>query len=227
VFITYLRVNYDVLRILSKFVILSLLNKQRNQRNGNQRVNKNGSQKSLTRVVNQILDSKMEKKWISQDYSSTVSNTATLIDLTSIGQGNNAITRVGASITVKSFEINSIFTIADTTNIIRMMVFEWIPSDTSDAPSSSELLLTASSVLSPVLPYKPSRFKILYDKNLVLDTYHPILENKFKLKLDHQVQYDLSVDTGSRHLYLYLQSDSGASAHPGVAFNSVLKFVDA
>jgi len=207
-------------------MILSLLNKQRNQRNGNQRVNKNGSQKSLTRVVNQILDSKMEKKWISSDYSSTVSNAATLIDLTSISVGNNAITRVGANITVKSFEMNCIFTLADTTNIIRMMIFEWIPSDTSDVPSSSELLLTSSSVLSQTLPYKPSRFKILYDKNFVLDTYHPILENKLKLKLDHQVSYDLSVDTGSRHIYLYLQSDSGASAHPGVAYDAVLKFVD-
>jgi hypothetical protein len=204
------------------------VNKQINQRNGSQRVNTNGSQKqSLTKMVKNILDSQMEEKWLDTSYSSTVSSTATLVDLTSISQGNSATTRVGASLQVKSFAFNSIWYLADTTNYVRIMVFEWIPSTTADVPSGSELLSDSSSPISHVLPYKPSRFNILYDKNFTLDTYHPIVEHKFKLKLDQKVQFDLGVDTGSRHLYLYMQTDSSLSSHPAVVYQSQLKFVDA
>lgn len=190
-------------------------------------MNKNGSQsKSLTKVVNNILDSKADIKWIPSDVSTTVSNTGSMTDLTSVAQGTNAVSRIGQSITVKSIEMDFVFGLADTTNLIRLRIFEWIPSDTSDVPSFSEVQYFASSVLSPYLPYKPSRFKVLYDHMIVLDTYHPIIRHKFKLKLSHKVQYDLSVDTGSRHIYMALQSDSGAATHPSCAYNSLVKFVD-
>ncbi len=203
-----------------------MINKTKIQRNGSQRVNTNGSQKSLTKTVNQILDSKLEQKWIPFDVSTTVSNTGSLDDLTSLSQGTNAVTRVGSSITVKSLEMDMVCTIADTTNLVRLRIFEWIPSDTSDVPSLSELQYYSSSVISPLLPYKPSRFRLLHDHMFILDTYHPYQRHKFKLKLNHTVQYDLSVDTGSRHIYMALQSDSGAASHPAVAYNALLKFVD-
>ncbi len=205
-----------------------MINKKNSQRNGSQRVNINGSQKqTITKVVKNILDSKMEMKWIPFNVSTTVDNSGSMTDLTSVGQGTNAVSRVGQTITVKSIEMNVVATLADTTNLIRMRIFEWIPSDTSDIPSLSELQYNTSSVISPLLPYKPSRFRVLYDHLFVLDTYHPILAEKVRLELDHEVQYDLSVNTGSRHLYLSLQSDSGAASHPGFAYDALVRFQDA
>jgi len=177
-------------------------------------------------MVKNILDSKSELKWIPFDSSATVDNTGTFVDLTSVAQGTSGLTRIGQAIRVKSIEMQFYGLLADTTNLIRLQIFEWIPSTTSDTPSSSELQYYSSSVISPLLPYNPSRFKRLYSHTFVLDTYHPTELLKVNLKLDHKVSYDLSVDTGSRHIYMFLQSDSGGAPHPGCAYQGLVRFMD-
>jgi len=168
----------------------------------------------------------MELKWSNTVLNLSVSNTGTFTDLTALSVGTNGITRIGQSVNLKDIRLKSQSIVADTTNGIRVIIFKWFPSNTADVPSASELLLNSSSYISNFLPYKPSRFKILYDNYFTLDTYRPIKDHDVKVKLSGSAQFDLSVDTGSHHIYHFVFSDSGAASHPSYAADILLRFTD-
>ncbi len=150
-------------------------------------------------------------------------------DLTAIPQGSTFAQRIGAQAHITQLGIKLKFTCADTTNVIRLIILRWIPSDTSDVPNVGELLADASNpLLSPVLAYKPSRFAVLFDKLYSLTTTgsNYVVTDSFSTNNVGLVQFDIGANTGSRHIYAYAVSDSSAAAHPGVLLYSNVLFFD-
>jgi hypothetical protein len=202
-----------------------LTGKNKHQRNDRQRVNRNGGNQSVAKIVKQVLSSQDERKFNLSSFNSTVSTTLQIHDFTSIAQGTTAQTRIGATIQVKKLFMRWVAYIGDTTNLLRVSIFQWRPSDTVDLPQASEVYLT-SGVLSPLLKMKPSRFKMISDFLISLDQYHPMKTGSLELDLNFNVQYDLGVDTGSSHLYLVVQSDSAGAPNPSLEFAAKVEYVD-
>jgi len=153
-------------------------------------------------------------------------------DLTSgVGQGVAVYQRIGQSINVSKISLRMIMTLADATQVIRVMIFRWLVSDTSDAPSTSEILDTIGGtcidVLAQPLPYKPSRFAMLWDRTYTFATnWQPVQHIEHDVKLNTLVQYDVGVSTGKNHVYIAFASDSVAIAHPSVVYSASVHYHD-
>jgi len=170
------------------------------------------------------------KQW-NDGLSTTASTTATFYDLTQVPQGTTFRSRVGAQIRLHKLIIRMFFNGADTTNRFRVIFFKWKMSDTSDQPTTSELLIDPNfPITTPILAYSPSRFKILSDMtfNLVTNNWQGALSKvvSFSAAQLGLAQYDVGVNTGVGHIYVMVVSDSGASTHPAYELSADLRFSD-
>jgi len=189
-------------------------------------VNRNGGNQSIAKIVKQVLSAQDERKFYVSSFNSTISTTLQTHDFTSIPQGTTVQGRIGATIQVKKLFMKWVANIGDSTNLLRVSIFQWRPSDTVDIPQASEVYAT-TGVLSPLLKMKPSRFKMLSDFLISLDQYHPMKTGSLELDLGFSTQFDQGGDTGSSHLYLTVQSDSAGAPNPSFEFVGKVEFVDA
>jgi len=207
--------------------VSAVFNQQSTMTKGNKSSSKS---KGVTKQqVQSMLGSVKVKRFWAGTSSTTYPSTTTFTDLSAVtvGTGNN--TRTGTEITAKKLEINLLFVIADTYNIVRVIVFEWLPSDSSDVPSGGEIFSTAYSsgnneqycLLNPI---RPSRFKVLKDITVNLDVAHVSLHRRLAFKMNHKVSFDTGGTTGRNHLYMAIVSDSTAVTHPTVALSWTLSF---
>ncbi len=201
-----------------------MTNKNKNQRNGSQRVNINGKQ-SVAQIVKQVLNSQEEQKFILSSFSSGVDTTMQNLDMTSIPNGTTVSSRIGASVKLKKLKLKWTAALGDTTNRIRVLIFHWKPNDAVDVPQESELYQT-TGVLAPLLKIKPNRYKLLKDLLITMDTYHPIVSGDISLDLGQIVSYTPGVDTGMNHLYMSVKSDSGGVPNPTFEFNACVYYTD-
>jgi len=167
-----------------------------------------------------------------QNYSdggsaNTLTTTGTYTDLTALAPGTGQNLRNGSAIEVFEADIFISFVLGDTTNLCRIVVFEWFPSSTSDTPTDTELFFggTGNRWIAPFQGVRPSRFKILHDKIFNLDVAHVQVHEAMTLKLKVNSSFDNSVNTGKNHLYVCLVSDSSAIPHPGYILNYQLHYL--
>jgi len=196
----------------------------------NKKGNKKQNNKQIANVVKSIVNQNVEKKWINSAAITTSSISPTVYDMTSISTGATIDTRIGNSIRITNIKLKANFLIADTTNIIRLMIVEWFPDTANDTLDYGEVLTDVSStersMIAPFIPTKPSKFKIHWDKIIYLDTYHPRESAEFNKKVNIRVAYGNAVNTGVHHLCLMHFSDSAAVSHPGFNYEALLQFVD-
>lgn len=186
---------------------------------------------SVEEKITKILNKRVAEKYITPAIIGTSSSSTVYTDVSDIGQGTTILTRTGGEIRLKRFVLRWNAVVADVTNLIRVILFVWKPSSTSDTPSDAELFNdpsdTTRKVISPTLPLKPSRFRILKDSTVMLDSYHQQRCGDFSIDLgDLKVSYDLGVNTGVNHLYLAVVSDSSAVSHPTFNYEMLLYFSD-
>ena len=182
-----------------------------------------------SRKKNILIVSKPQIKQHVYLQSTTIDVSGTFWDLTAIPQGTTFAQRVGAQATIAQLSHKVRMVCADTTNVMRLIIFKWHPSDTSDAPQISELFVDAANpLLSPVLHYRPSRFSILLDKlySLTLVGANQCVTDEWRTGRLGLVQYDIGVNTGSKHIYAYCVSDSSAASHPSLLLYSSVLFYD-
>jgi len=168
-------------------------------------------------------------KFFSGTLSTTYPATTTFQDLSAVPVGTGINTRTGSAVHAKYLDLNMLFVIADTYNVMRVIVFEWFPSDTSDVPGSAELYSTAYSAGNneqyvALNPVKPSRFRVLQEFTVILDVAHVALHKKVNLRLKGSPSFDTGVNTGKNHIYVAIVSDSTTATHPTCAFSWTFGF---
>jgi len=168
-------------------------------------------------------------KTASTTASTTYGSTTSFIDLTSIGLGTGANLRTGNEINLHHLDINMLFVIADTSNFVRIIIFQWFPSDSSDAPQANEIYNSTYSSgnnehFALLNPLKPSRFKVYKDFTIKLDAAHVIEHRQMRINCKHKCAFEVGVSTGRNHMYMAIVSDSTVGAHPTVALNWNVEF---
>lgn len=187
---------------------------------------KSNENKTVAKVVKQVLKSQEEKKFFLSSFSSGVDSTMQSNDLSQIPQGTSASARIGSNIRTVQLNLKWAAYIGDTTNILRVIIFHWKPNDAVDIPQQSEIFQT-TGVLAPTLKnLNPNRFTKLVDFLIPLDTYHPMKVGQFKLKLGQLISYVPGLDTGMNHLYLSVFSDSGGVPNPTFEYVASLDYTD-
>jgi len=186
---------------------------------------KNSEQQIVSHVI-KTMEKRKQPKQLPDVLSTSVSATSQFHDFTgTVAQGVAVYQRVGQSIRVSHISLKGILTSADATQVMRIIVFRWNVSDSSDAPAVSELLDTAGGTIpdyvANYLIYKPSRFTILWDETFIFSSnWQPLQKFEKEIKCNSLVEYDVGVNTGKNHIYMMITSDSGAVTHPSCYFSS-------
>jgi len=188
------------------------------------------TRKEIVNIVKSISHQDVEKKWLNYATLTTFSATPTYLDMTSLSVGSSITTRIGNQIKVKDFEIRWQATVADSSNLIRVLLVEWKMDDTVMACDYARILTDTSSgqraVHAPFVPTVPSIFKIHMDLRISVDAFHPVRVGYEKLKLNISSQYAPGVNSGKNHVYLIIFSDSAAVAHPEFDYEVLFRFED-
>lgn len=147
-----------------------------------------------------------------------ISSTVGFTDCTTPAIGTAFNQRVGTKIHLQTIRIRGSFLVADTTNVVRMLVFRWHVDNNSDVPSSSELFDSGSDVYSGVTRFAPNRFTILHDEMFALDAFHVIKKYDRTVSLQSLCTFS-SGTAGIGHVYVSMISDSTAVPHPAAVWD--------
>ena len=144
---------------------------------------------------------------------------------------------LGGSINLQSIQYRIKFTIGDTVNFLRFVIFQWYPDNTADAPSWEKIFqyhtltlpFNMKDYLSPYVLDRGSTqtFKVLHDEMCTFDTDDPtqifkgFINKGFKKKLEEDATY------GTNHIYMMFLSDSNISAHVTFDGFTRIRFTDA
>lgn len=166
--------------------------------------------------------------------ANTISDVGIMRNITLISQGLNDFDRVGDSIHPTSLEVRAHFTATDTTNLLRFIVFRWVPQNNPATPSPalSDILLQVAGTTPPYQMYnkdKRQEFNILKDFTVDVNTNDRLDQwRTFSLKLSDskKCMYNAGSNTGTGLLYIAIASDSTAVGHPLCSYYCRLRYRD-
>jgi hypothetical protein len=181
--------------------------------------------KSMLREVQEL------KLFVTQTSGVTVDYAGNIVDVSPISQGDSDITRDGDRVQLVEWAFQAAIYPGDSTNLFRIILFQYTPDSALGTPLVSYVLQTTSSVNAPIT-YRSIDFvksvKILHDRTYSCDTYHPVvLTNPITIKkfFDRQMQFT-GATTRTNGLFLLFISDSSASSHPTIQYYSTIRFTD-
>ena len=166
----------------------------------------------------------------------SASTTAVVAGFAQPAQGSAIGQRVGDRIQPMALYGHYTFAVADTTNVCRLTIFQWLPDSTYDAPSSTGVDILDNAASFPWLsnftvdPKKRRKFIVLYDKIHALSQQGPAVEKadfNIKSKQFAPVEFTQAASTtGTGQLYYMYSSDSVAVSHPTLTLYSTYKWRD-
>lgn len=194
------------------------------------------TRKSLATIgtVKRLIGSTQEHKFYQRHVAgSAISTTGAGEDLSAhIVQGDTDSMREGDNLTLTKVRMFGTIEVADTTNLMRVILFRYKPVAT---PTWAELLEGGTPALADIYrPYRKdtaSLFHICYDRVFTLSTvskpqvsFQKIIYGKKLGK--KKVSYNGGGTTGADHLWLFILSDSGAVSHPTITYNVTQYYTD-
>lgn len=172
-----------------------------------------GRQVATKSYVKKVIRNRKEKKFKDSVFNSTVTDTGSIVHLSSIAQGNTERERSGNRIKSVGWEYRLQTIVNDATNIVRIIIFQ--------DSSSGGAFATVAEVLQSAEPLSfyedtnvPGRFRILSDRTVTLAEAGA---NQVQFihrsgKLSTTMTFDgTSTDPFINSLYMLLISDSGVS----------------
>lgn len=201
------------------------------------RFRKRGGRSVTARTVRKIVEKRIrrdtEVKYADFNDSGTgVDFSGTFIRVTNIAQGDSDTTRDGDKLTPVYLNVKWKVGVGDSTNIMRVIIFQWKQNILSISPTQAYLLAQTGSALSPISPYNwdtRSNFRVLKDFKVTVDSVNkPQVVGRTFLKLNklEKVAFDAGGTNGNNQIYIYVVSDSGAASHPTWAMTARLAFTD-
>lgn len=200
----------------------------------------------VKKTIKQILANHIQNKVHFDYHAVTVDLAGAVHHLTPIGQGVGERQRIGNSIRPVRMKMKVHTYAADSTNLLRFVIFRWHPSAAAGVPTPSSVFEnTAPTALigttgAPLIPIKwadRSDFTVLYDRTFVLEAgatgdgspNHVLLNLElFGKKINTRINYvDGSTTAVMNGLYLAYISDSGVASHPGLTVCTQLEYEDA
>lgn len=196
---------------------------------------------SLARVITRQIKTHERKRlehkyWQTSMEPTGISNSGTIYDLSDMPQGTTDISRVGDRVHVTSLSLRLNVILADTTNLVRVLVFQWRQNSVSISPAFNKLLYSKDGASYDYKGFYRHdslgvNFIPLYDRVLNLTNsganQQINLVKRINLRFaNRKISYDAGAVEGSNKFYLALVSDSGVVSHPAVTYEAYLSYTD-
>lgn len=177
-----------------------------------------------------------EPKYVdTSNIATAASSTLTVISVSATTNGTTDITRIGDQIELHSLELKLSATVSssDGSNLVRILVFQWLADDTTDPPTAAKVLQSSAGqpYNSPFNHDNSAKLVVLYDKLLATSTYYPVKHDSVLISLGQSpvrrvVKYSAGASTGNNNIYIAFCSDSGPAPHPTVDSYARINFYD-
>lgn len=187
--------------------------------------------------VKQLVKGNIELKSVdSIGVANTSSTTPTVAKWLSLAQGTGNSARIGNEVTISRIHLRYNMVAGDATNVIRVILFQWLDDDTLVNPTYDDILYrggTLEPYTNCLYNYdKRHQYRILYDKRHVVDNDNPNAqqnfgEDKYCKGFVKKMQFDSSLLTGKGMIYGLYVSDSGTVAHPAIDIHVRMYYRDA
>jgi len=190
--------------------------------------------REMAKVANKVLKAHQESKFHdNDDLGSGISDAGTLFDLSLIPQGDTDQTRDGDQIYLKSIMGRYSVTGSDNSNIIRVIIVQYITENAGLTGTKILQALGAGAVFQNYAHDYKSQVRILYDKTHTMGnattasiplvkTYKVMITKGFKRK----IQYLGGGTNTVGGIRMFVVSDSAAASHPVIAFSLRLNYTD-
>lgn len=180
--------------------------------------------KSMLREVQEL------KVFIVQGTATSVDYAGFVQDMSAITQGDSDITRDGDRVQLMEWTFKWVAEVGDTYNLMRVILFQYIPDSNLGTPLVTNIIQTNASVNGPI-SYKSidyvKQIYVLYDRVVHVNTYHPIEINSVVIRKFHDKQMQFTgATTRTNGLYFMVISDSAAATHPKINYYSTIRFTD-
>lgn len=167
-----------------------------------------------------------------------IDNSGVTFTLSAVPQGDSDSHRDGDRLYIRKMYVRGQIEFGDSTNIVRLIFYQWKPSTT---PILGSILLNGPSgsidVHSQYSHDYRQQFKILYDKTFVIignsssatSPYTPVSIRQFQFtlrRLNHQMQFIGGGTAGTNQIYYLAISDSAAPSHPALTMSTKLMYTD-
>lgn len=208
------------------------------RRNGKKAKKRARPSESIVAAVDRIITDRSEKLYFDVPSQSTgISTTGTIFGpLSAPAQGDEDTERTGDALRVSSMQIRYQVQVADVTNVMRMVMFQWKSSQMA-APQVGEVLQPylpgpAPGIFSPYTHDSRDNMRILWDSGLLqlaVDDTGNVCGTAYVTKgflNERKIQFVAGATTGYPHIYLLCISDSGAVTHPTVNFVSRMVYTE-
>lgn len=173
-----------------------------------------------------------EVKYTAGTLSISAIDTGTIGAFSVPSNGTGPSARIGDRYKVLKLEANWNALAGDTTNVVRVTIFQWRPDDANDSPTLAKLFQhTAVPAISVFIGDVRARrkFRVLYDRTVALSAQGPA-SMVGNISLDEKmfaITDVNSADTGINKVYYVVSSDSGAATHPALILSATMYFADA
>lgn len=182
---------------------------------------------SVKRLVKRELGKRIERNYYDRTLINTTvdDNTGTFYSMHPTGVGTNDLSRLGDNIFPLGLQIKGLVGVADTSNMVRVLVVQYMDDANTSSPNIDKILASTykGGIGYPLAPYSHGNhnkaFRILGDKTMLVDTYRPFKRFSFKIpgKKLHKLWYSVGGTTPIKGgLYVVAVSDSSAVAHPSL-----------
>lgn len=179
--------------------------------------------------ANKVYRKNAEAKYHDTDYNSTIDASGTVQHLSNMAQDDTSSGRDGETVQTKSIFFRYSVVGADSTNLMRVIVFADRDSS-GTAPTVLNVLSNGFDPRSALVNTNKLRFKVLYDRLHALEA--PGTGNGIQV-VKKFIQYNrkmtFSTTSGSPRanaLFVLLLSDSGAVSHPTFHGHFRLRYMD-
>lgn len=193
-------------------------------------------------AARRVINSQFEKHYYDYDGGTVnlpVSYSSSIYKLTAVTAGSSDSTRSGDRLTIKSLQIRGTLAVADTHNVMRVIIFQYLGDDGVAVPTSGQILEapwfnTINHVNAPYAKdYVGYKVIVLWDSTYVLNQDNQakqfqimLTAGNFKRKAKPFIQYQAASSNGVGNIYMMAVSDSGAVTHPTITWVSRLRFID-
>lgn len=179
------------------------------------------------------------KRMVNVEYKQTVTafevdpnSTGSVGSLMFIAQGLDTDDRIGDKIRVKRLALSGTVTLhASATNSRVRFVIVRDNNGSTTVPGITDLFTSADAMQKNVpklgTPQSNSRFTVLWDKLVIVNTDTPTKQVNFALTLDHHCYWNgpATTDEGKGHIYI-MNASNEATNDPVVAITSHIWYLD-
>ncbi|UOF78642.1 capsid protein [Circoviridae sp.] len=136
--------------------------------------------------------------------ATAITSTGLIFPITSIGQGDGAGQRTGNSILLRNFMMRARLTrnASSVTTVVRFMIIQDKQQISDTSPAISDVLQSVS-VDSPLNTSSLGRFKVLYNRTILLDANKPMWHKETYRKLYTHIRYNGNAGTDIQRGGLY------------------------